>query len=125
MAGDAQSVIELVTEILSLTSGNGDQLAGEVGVSYASLYAWSRGRRRPSPRNLRALATVTRRRARRLSALADRLAWSEDDGGEAVVLRGSRKERPAAREESHLGGAGPVPGVPRARQAGRVETPTR
>jgi transcriptional regulator with XRE-family HTH domain len=68
MDGDSRSVVDLVAEILSLTSGSGEGLAEEVGVSYASLYAWSRGRRRPSARNARALAEVARVRARRLSA---------------------------------------------------------
>jgi hypothetical protein len=63
----------VVAEILDLTSGSGEELAAQVGVSYASLYAWSRGRRRPTLRNARALAEVARRRAHRLSELADAL----------------------------------------------------
>jgi hypothetical protein len=70
MDGESGYVVGVVAEILSLTSGSGEELAAQVGVSYASLYAWSRGRRHPTQRNARALAEVARRRARRLSELA-------------------------------------------------------
>src|SRR5688572_4100698 len=79
MNGESTSVVGVVGEILSLTSGSGEELAAQVGVSYASLYAWSRGRRRPTQRNARALAEVARRRARRLSELADALVGLELD----------------------------------------------
>jgi len=64
---------QLVAEILDLTVGNGERLAAQVGVSYASLYAWSRGRRRPSRTNALALVREASRRSRRLAELADLL----------------------------------------------------
>jgi transcriptional regulator with XRE-family HTH domain len=70
---DPRTLAQLVSEILDLTSGSGERLASEVGVSYASLYAWSRGRRRPSRAHARTLAQVADRRARRLAELAERL----------------------------------------------------
>jgi DNA-binding XRE family transcriptional regulator len=77
MNGESGYVVGVVAEILDLTSGSGEELAAQVGVSYASLYAWSRGRRRPTLRNARALAEVARRRAHRLSELADALVRLE------------------------------------------------
>jgi hypothetical protein len=79
MNGESTSVVGVVGEILSLTSGSGEELAAQVGVSYASLYAWSRGRRHPTQRNARSLAEVARRRARRLTELADALMGLELD----------------------------------------------
>jgi transcriptional regulator with XRE-family HTH domain len=81
MDGESSSVVGVVGEILGLTSGSGEELAAQVGVSYASLYAWSRGRRRPTARNARALADVARQRAKRLSELADTLVGLELDKG--------------------------------------------
>jgi hypothetical protein len=77
MNGESGYVVGVVAEILDLTSGSGEELAAQVGVSYASLYAWSRGRRRPTLRNARALAEVARRRSQRLSELADALVRLE------------------------------------------------
>ena len=86
MNGESMSVVGVVGEILSLTSGSGEELAGQVGVSYASLYAWSRGRRRPTQRNARSLAEVARRRARRLTELADALVGLELDPAPTVAV---------------------------------------
>jgi DNA-binding transcriptional regulator YiaG len=85
MSDESGSVVGVVAEILNLTSGSGEELAAQVGVSYASLYAWSRGRRRPTQRNARALAEVARQRAQRLSHLAETLdSWELDQNSPAV-----------------------------------------
>jgi transcriptional regulator with XRE-family HTH domain len=48
-------------------------VAEETGISYDSLYSWSRGRRTPKPEHLRQVAEEFDRRAELLRKLADEL----------------------------------------------------
>ena len=50
-----------------------DELAAEVGVSRATLYAWRNGKRNPTPENLARLADALERRGGELSELAAKL----------------------------------------------------
>lgn len=65
----ASSVATACTE----SAGTVQALAEEVGVSYAALCSWSRGRRRPPAHRLEKLADVLDDRAGRLTALAQQL----------------------------------------------------
>ncbi len=56
---------------LRTAAGSLEDLADEVGVTYASLKAWADGRRNPSPANLGRLADALERRGGELQALAD------------------------------------------------------
>jgi len=95
------SIDRVIREMLRLTSGSGEELAQQVGVSYASLYAWSRARRRPSRANAAALAEVAMGRARRLLALADHL-MVERSAEDAPTRGMSRVEVARVREEARL-----------------------
>jgi hypothetical protein len=109
MNGESGYVVGVVAEILDLTSGSGEELAAQVGVSYASLYAWSRGRRRPTLRNARALAEVARRRAQRMSELADALVKLDL---EQPAASSSPSELGAASSGSSPGSTGPALSAP-------------
>lgn len=68
-----EGVSVIVRRALEAAAGNIEELAGEVGVSYGTVWAWARGRRNPSPGNLRRLATALRRRSEDLAELAGEL----------------------------------------------------
>lgn len=60
--------------------GNLKDLAGEVGVSYPTLWLWSQGKRNPTPENMRKLARALRKRGKALQGLADRLERAAKEG---------------------------------------------
>lgn len=70
---EADDVRELVAELVDLVAAEKETLAGRLGVSYASLYAWGTGRRRASPRVLRRMADLADDHVRDLGELAARL----------------------------------------------------
>ena len=63
----------MIGDASRIAAGNLEELAAEVGVSYASLKAWIDGRRNPTPENLRRLAAVLERRGGELLELAEGL----------------------------------------------------
>lgn len=63
----------MIDRAARIAAGNLEELAAEVGVSYASLKAWIDGRRNPTPDNLRKLADVFARRGGELQQLAEDL----------------------------------------------------
>ena len=84
MHNDGAALVRALTPTLK-------ELAGELGVGYATVRAWADGTRRPGRRNRRKLAELAQRRARALSGLA----YSLDGGRPGASV--SVKERAAAR----------------------------
>jgi DNA-binding transcriptional regulator YdaS (Cro superfamily) len=87
---DRTAVAESVARACTASAGTVQALAEEVGVSYAALCSWSRGRRQPPPHRLSTLADVLDRRAERLRALANELrghAGETETGIQAVPFR--------------------------------------
>lgn len=70
---DQPTVPEAVSRACTESAGTVQALAREVGVSYAALCSWSRGRRQPPPHRLRRLADVLDVRAERLREVAAEL----------------------------------------------------
>ncbi len=70
----------MIREAARIAAGNLEELASEVGVSYASLKAWMDGRRNPTPENLRRLAAVLERRGDELRELAEGLRKEAGEG---------------------------------------------
>ena len=68
-----KEVQAMIAQALRVTLGNLQELADEVGVSYASIRAWADGRRNPTPENLAALADALERRGGELKELAEQL----------------------------------------------------
>lgn len=66
-------VPEVVSRACTEGAGTVQALAEEVGVSYAALCSWSRGRRQPPAHRLRKLAEVLDNRAERLRLIAAEL----------------------------------------------------
>ena len=66
----------MIAQALRVTLGNLQELADEVGVSYASIHSWADGRRNPTPENLAALADALERRGGELQDLAEHLRRS-------------------------------------------------
>ena len=64
---------ELVVELVRRVAIEKEALAEELGVSYASLYAWSTGRRRAGRRVLQRMADLAERRSEELGSLAEQL----------------------------------------------------
>jgi transcriptional regulator with XRE-family HTH domain len=64
---------EVVARTLATLTPSVRELAREVHVTYASLYAWAAGRRSPTGTNLTRLAEAAERRARQLLSLAAEL----------------------------------------------------
>jgi hypothetical protein len=69
-------------------------LAQEVGVSYAALCSWSRGRRQPPSHRLRKLADVLEDRAQRMRELAVELRAQADPRAEPGQADGLRFPAP-------------------------------
>jgi transcriptional regulator with XRE-family HTH domain len=67
---DRTAVAESVARACTASAGTVQALAQEVGVSYAALCSWSRGRRQPPAHRLRKLADVLEARAQRMRELA-------------------------------------------------------
>src|SRR5688572_1908254 len=63
----------MIQEALQAAAGSLEDLAGEVGVTYASLKAWADGRRNPTSENLASLAAALERRGGQLTELAEEL----------------------------------------------------
>ena len=78
MAG-TEDVAGMIAQALRVTLGNLQELADEVGVSYASVRAWADGRRNPSPENLRRLADALDRRGGELRDVARKLRAAADE----------------------------------------------
>jgi transcriptional regulator with XRE-family HTH domain len=77
-----QTVARACTE----SAGTVQALAQEVGVSYAALCSWSRGRRQPPAHRLRRLADVLEDRAGRLREIAAELrTLTENDARRAAA----------------------------------------
>ncbi|HEY8468461.1 MAG TPA: helix-turn-helix transcriptional regulator, partial [Longimicrobiales bacterium] len=64
---------DVVSRALAALTPSVRELAREVHVTYASLYAWAAGRRTPTAANLKRLAEAAERRARMLTSLAAEL----------------------------------------------------
>lgn len=74
------AVADTVARACTAGAGTVQALAEEVGVSYAALCSWSRGRRQPPAHRLRSLADVLDDRSNRLRELARELrAHAGDD----------------------------------------------
>lgn len=84
-----REVDEVITDAMRLTTGNVEELADEVGVSRATLYAWASGRRQPGPEALVALAEALEARAIRIMAMSARLRFDADDGDGSAAIAGS------------------------------------
>lgn len=69
---------EVVSRTLAALTPSVRELAREVHVTYASLYAWAAGRRTPTSLNLKRLAEAAERRARMLMSLAAELRQVAD-----------------------------------------------
>ena len=63
----------MIRQALRRAAGSLEDLADEVGVTYASLKAWADGRRNPSPENLVRLADALETRSGDLHALAEEI----------------------------------------------------
>lgn len=93
-----ERVSRVVKELLELVAGAKTDLAESAEVSYASLHAWSAGRRAPTLENARKLARVAQARAARIAELAgllSRYARTGELTAESMLLDGDRlRERP-------------------------------
>jgi transcriptional regulator with XRE-family HTH domain len=74
------TISESVANACTESAGTVQALAEEVGVSYAALCSWSRGRRRPPAHRLLKLAEVMDSRAERLRELAIELRQQAAQG---------------------------------------------
>ena len=63
----------MIQEALKVATGSLQEIAEAAGVSYDTLWAWSNGRRNPTPENLAKLADALERRGGELVKLADAL----------------------------------------------------
>ena len=63
----------MIAQAVQGAAGSMEELAGETGVTYASLKAWVDGRRNPSPANLVKLADALERRGGEVVKLAEAL----------------------------------------------------
>jgi transcriptional regulator with XRE-family HTH domain len=79
-----REVPETVSRACTESAGTVQALADEVGVSYAALCSWSRGRRQPPPHRLRRLADVLDDRAERLREIAGELRACADGNSPAA-----------------------------------------
>lgn len=88
---------KLVVELVRRVAIEKEVLAEELGVSYASLYAWSTGRRRPGRRVLQRMAELAERRSEELESLAEQLreAGGEQRLGSPGAHAGNRGQRGA------------------------------
>jgi transcriptional regulator with XRE-family HTH domain len=101
MTQNRTAISESVARACTESAGTVQALAEEVGVSYAALCSWSRGRRKPPAHRLRRLAEVLDTRAERLREVAGLLRRQAGDGdGVAATpltaVDGSAGRRPAA-----------------------------
>ncbi len=85
------NVSEVVREFLDLVADARIDLAESVEVSYASLHAWSTGRRAPNRENALKLARVAQDRAVRIAELA-RLLSDYARTGELIAGTGASGE---------------------------------
>jgi transcriptional regulator with XRE-family HTH domain len=79
-----REVPETVSRACTESAGTVQALASEVGVSYAALCSWSRGRRQPPPHRLRRLADVLDDRSERLREIAGELRACADGNSPAA-----------------------------------------
>lgn len=70
---EVDEVGQLARELVEGLATEKETLARELGVSYASLYAWCTGRRRVGASMLIRMSELAQERARRLEDLAARL----------------------------------------------------
>jgi transcriptional regulator with XRE-family HTH domain len=114
MTPDRSTIAASVATACTESAGTVQALAEEVGVSYAALCSWSRGRRRPPPHRLLKLAEVLDSRAERLREIAAGLraqagapvsAAAEQLGPDAISLSAAAPEA-ASRASSAAGTAG-------------------
>jgi transcriptional regulator with XRE-family HTH domain len=129
MQQDRQAVAQTVDRACTAGAGTVQALAEEVGVSYAALCSWSRGRRQPPAHRLRKLAEVLDSRAGLLHELADELRMRADEksaGAPAAVVpapEAAPEGTAASLAAERLEPGQPVPfAVPAARSA---EVPLR
>jgi transcriptional regulator with XRE-family HTH domain len=73
LSSEEQELQRLIEEGVSAGAGTVEDLARETGVAYATLHAWTSGRRRPSRPNLLRLANVLDQRSERLALVASAL----------------------------------------------------
>ncbi len=90
---DKDTVAPLVARVSEVVAARLEEVAAEAGVSYHTLYAWSRGRRTASSRHLLRLAEVVRRRAALLEQLAGELEARANGG--AAPSRGADNGGPS------------------------------
>jgi hypothetical protein len=116
MTVDRAVIADSVAHACTESAGTVQALADEVGVSYAALCSWSRGRRRPPPHRLVKLAEVLDSRAERLRELADGLR-----------LQAGHPPRSATRAANEMSPGNPdarsAPGTPREGGAERTALP--
>jgi transcriptional regulator with XRE-family HTH domain len=86
MAQHRSAIAESVANACTESAGTVQALAEEVGVSYAALCSWSRGRRHPPARRLVRLAEVLDRRAERLRELAAVLRQQAGEAAPAAAV---------------------------------------
>lgn len=77
-----KTVHDMIRDALDRAAGSLEDLAAEVGVTYASLKAWADGRRNPSPENLARLADALDRRSTELEELAAQIRGAAGQGEE-------------------------------------------
>jgi transcriptional regulator with XRE-family HTH domain len=82
---DRSTIAAAVASACTESAGTVQALAEEVGVSYAALCSWSRGRRRPPAHRLQKLAEVMDRRAERLQQLANELRQQAGQASSAAA----------------------------------------
>ena len=70
---------DMIGQALRRAAGSLEDLADEVGVTYASLKAWADGRRNPSPENLVRLADALDSRSGDLQELAEGLRKAAEE----------------------------------------------
>jgi transcriptional regulator with XRE-family HTH domain len=92
-----REVPETVSRACTESAGTVQALANEVGVSYAALCSWSRGRRQPPPHRLRRLADVLDDRAERLREIADELRACADVNSPAATQASESSPTPEER----------------------------
>lgn len=112
---DRTAVAESVARACTASAGTVQALAEEVGVSYAALCSWSRGRRQPPPHRLRKLADVMEDRAQRLRDLAIELRTLTDDGraDDGRTDEERTETRESLRFPAQVGGVTGDPAAPR------------
>jgi transcriptional regulator with XRE-family HTH domain len=96
MSTDRTAIADSVAAACTESAGTVQALAEEVGVSYAALCSWSRGRRTPPPHRLMKLADVLEDRAERLWVLAAELRVRAETRQAPTRAEAADARRPAA-----------------------------